>query len=147
MAWYDLNDMMFWHWKRGYIIMIICLLFKIFSTRSWENVSYAICERQSCRSACTSTQPDCNQHLCCSDSITPLLPNIQCFKTLARICTWAGWYESYLVANPWRHFYLWHGSNFRITMSRWEKRRNGMGNWKHTPSARTVLLLKSYTAR
>ena len=32
--------------------------------RSCENMSYAICEQQRCRSACTSTQSD--QHLCCS---------------------------------------------------------------------------------
>ena len=32
--------------------------------RLCENVSYAICEQQKCRSACTSTQFD--QHLCCS---------------------------------------------------------------------------------
>ena len=32
--------------------------------RSCENVSYAICEQQRCRSACASTQSD--QHLCCS---------------------------------------------------------------------------------
>ena len=32
--------------------------------RSCENVSYAICEQQRCRSACASAQSD--QHLCCS---------------------------------------------------------------------------------
>ena len=32
-------------------------------TRSCEDVSYALCEQQRCRSACTSTQSD--QHLCC----------------------------------------------------------------------------------
>ena len=32
-------------------------------TRSCENVSYAICEQQRCRSACASAQSD--QHLCC----------------------------------------------------------------------------------
>ena len=31
--------------------------------RSCENVSYAICEQQRCRSACASAQSD--QHLCC----------------------------------------------------------------------------------
>ena len=32
--------------------------------RSCENISYAICEQQRCRSACASMQSD--QHLCCS---------------------------------------------------------------------------------
>ena len=37
---------------------------KIVWARSCENVSYAICEQQRCRSACASAQSD--QHLCCS---------------------------------------------------------------------------------
>ena len=59
----------------------------------------AICEQQRCRSARASAQSD--QHICCS------LPRyntfsfyIQNFKTLARLCSWVGRFESYLVANP-----------------------------------------------
>ena len=39
-------------------------LFIIFWARSCENVSYAICEQQRCRSACAIAQSD--QHFCCS---------------------------------------------------------------------------------
>ena len=41
--------------------------------RTCENVYYAICEQQRCRSACASAQSD--QHLCfrCLDSIMPLV--------------------------------------------------------------------------
>ena len=34
------------------------------------------------------------------DSIIPILANSKNFKTLAGLCSWAGRFESYLVANP-----------------------------------------------
>ena len=34
------------------------------------------------------------------DSIIPILAKIQNFKTLACLCSRAGWFESYLVGNP-----------------------------------------------
>ena len=36
---------------------------------------------------------------------------IQSFKILASFCSWAGWFESYKVENPWRHVFAWCGSN------------------------------------
>ena len=62
--------------------------------------AFAICEQQRRRSACTSAQSD--QHLCCS---LPRQYNtssfyIWSFKPLASFCSWADWFESYLVANP-----------------------------------------------
>ena len=61
---------------------------------------YAICEQQRRRSACASAQSD--QRLCYS---LPRWYNtfsfyIQNFKPLASLCSWAGRFESYLVANP-----------------------------------------------
>ena len=78
--------------------------------RSCENVSYAICEQQRCRSACASAQS--NQHLCCSllrqyDMYTCYIP---CCKILASLCSLADWFESYLVANSRRHVFAWCGS-------------------------------------
>ena len=35
---------------------------------------------------------------------------IQSFKTLARFCSWASWFESYPVANPRRHVFVWRES-------------------------------------
>ena len=35
---------------------------------------------------------------------------IQSFKTLASFCSWAGWFESYLVKNLRRHIFAWCGS-------------------------------------
>ena len=60
----------------------------------------AICEQRRCRPACTSAQSD--QHLCRS---LPRQYNISSFyirnfKLLARFWSWAGRFESYLVANP-----------------------------------------------
>ena len=57
---------------------------------------FATCEQQSHRWDCA------DQHLCC------LLPRqyntytcfIQNFKPLARLCSWAGRFESFLVGNP-----------------------------------------------
>ena len=31
-------------------------------------------------------------------------------KTLARFCSWAGWFESYLFPKTWRHGFPWHDS-------------------------------------
>ena len=36
---------------------------------------------------------------------------IRNLKTLASFCSWAGWFESYLVAKPRRQVFSWHGSN------------------------------------
>ena len=36
---------------------------------------------------------------------------IQSFKILASCCSWADWFESYLVENPWRHIFAWCGSD------------------------------------
>ena len=70
----------------------------------------AICKQQRCRSACASAQSD--QHLCCSllryyDMYTCY---IQSFNILASFCSWAGWFECYLVENPRRHIFVWCGS-------------------------------------
>ena len=60
----------------------------------------AICKQQRHRSACTSAQSD--QRLCCLllgyyNTSTCYSRN---FKTLASLISWAGRFESYLVANP-----------------------------------------------
>ena len=39
-----------------------------------------------------------------------LICYIQSFKVLASSCTWAAWFESYLVENPRRHIFAWCGS-------------------------------------
>ena len=36
----------------------------------------------------------------------------QSFKSLASFCSWAGWFESYLVENPRRHIFAWCGSMY-----------------------------------
>ena len=61
---------------------------------------YAICEQQRRRSACTFAQ--CDQRLCCSlpRSYTASSFYVRNFKTLASFWSWAGQFESYLVANP-----------------------------------------------
>ena len=41
---------------------------------------------------------------------------IQSFKTLASFCIWAAWFESYLVANLWRHIFPWCGSILTVTI-------------------------------
>ena len=60
----------------------------------------AICEQQRTRSACASAQSD--QHLCCSllSTYNAYTCEIQTFKPLASLCSWAGRFESYLVRNP-----------------------------------------------
>ena len=84
---------------------------------------YAICEQQRRRSACASTQID--QRLCCSlprqyNTYTCYM-YIQNIKTLASLCSWAGWFESYLVANPKERFsrdkahLVWVGLWLRVT--------------------------------
>ena len=75
--------------------------------RSCENMSYAICEQQRRRLACTSAQSD--QHVCCSlfklyDMYTCY---IQSFKILVGFCCWTGCFESYLVKNAWKHVFAW----------------------------------------
>ena len=60
----------------------------------------AICEQQRCRSACAFAQSD--RHLCCSllryyDTSCLYIQN---FKPLPSCWSWAGRFESYLVANP-----------------------------------------------
>ena len=79
--------------------------------RSCENVSYAICEQQWCRSACASAQSD--QHLCCSLLRLYYMYTcyIQSFKILASFCSWAGWFEYYLVESPRSHIFAWRVSN------------------------------------
>ena len=74
---------------------------------------YALCEQQRRRSACASAQSD--QHLCCSlfrqyNTSTCYSRN---FKTLASLCSRAGRFESYLVANPEDKFSrdMDHGQN------------------------------------
>ena len=92
-----------------------------YSSTIWGNVSlgmrkpvYATCEQQRRRSACTSAQSD--QHLCCS---LPRYYNISSFyirnfKTLATFCSWPGWFESYLVANPEDRFFSQCGSYWNV---------------------------------
>ena len=74
----------------------------------------ALCEQQRRRSACASTQSD--QHLCC---LLPRQYNTSTccsrnFKTVASLCSWAGRFDSYQVANPEDrfsrdvdHIFLW----------------------------------------
>ena len=45
----------------------------------------------------------------CLDSITPLLAIAE-ISRLARLCSWAGRFESFLVGNPQRQVCSWHGS-------------------------------------
>ena len=78
--------------------------------RPWENVSYAICEQQRRRSACTHAQSD--QRLCCSlpkqnDTSSLYIRN---FKILAGLCSWAGQFVSSLVGDSRRHIFSWRGS-------------------------------------
>ena len=36
--------------------------------------------------------------------------SFQSFRILVCFCSWAGWFESYLVENPRRHIFAWCGS-------------------------------------
>ena len=62
--------------------------------------AFAICEQQRRRSACASAQSD--QHLYCSlpRSYNTSSFYTQNFKSLASFSCRAGWFESYLVADP-----------------------------------------------
>ena len=78
--------------------------------RSWENVSYGMCEQQRRRSACASGQSD--QRLYCSlprqnDTSSLYIRN---FKILAGLCSWADQFVSCLVGDSQRHIFLWRGS-------------------------------------
>ena len=60
-----------------------------------------------------------DQHLYCSllrkyDMYTCY---IQRLRILASYCSWAGWFESYLVKNLRRHIFAWCGSNGRDSRS------------------------------
>ena len=46
----------------------------------------------------------------CLHSMICILALSKSFKILASFCNWAGWFESYLVENPWRHIFVWYGS-------------------------------------
>ena len=46
----------------------------------------------------------------CLDSIISLVSSSN-FKILARLRSWAGWFECYLVANSWRYIFAWRGSH------------------------------------
>ena len=78
---------------------------------SRENLFYSICEQQ------RHDQPAHLRSLisvfvvCCLDSIILTLAKSKHFKTLASDCSWAGWFESNLVANPRRQVFSWRGSN------------------------------------
>ena len=75
-----------------------CLLLSHMGHVMWKPV-YTICEQQRCRSACASTVwsaplfsllRQCNTYTC----------YLQNSRTVASLCNWVGWFESYLVANP-----------------------------------------------
>ena len=81
---------------------------------------FVLCEQQRHRSACTSTQSD--QHLCCS--LLRQYNTCSCyvlnFQTLAKFCSWAGWFEYDLVANREDRFshdgaHLWDISTHGLT--------------------------------
>ena len=62
-----------------------------------RNPDFVVCEHQRCRPACASVQSD--QHLCYSlsgklNSLTSCMRN---FENLASPCSWAGWFEPYIV--------------------------------------------------
>ena len=65
-----------------------------------EKTCYAICKQQKRRSACASPQSD--QGLCYSllRQYNTSSFYIQNFKPLASLCSWAGRFESTVVANP-----------------------------------------------
>ena len=96
-------------WHNELHVSITVDIFIMWAT-SWENLVYAICEQQRHRSACTSAQSD--QRLCCSllRLYYTYTYYIQNFKSLASPCSWAGRFESYLVANPRRQVFSWRGS-------------------------------------
>ena len=50
----------------------------------------------------------------CLDQYNTCCCYTQNFKTLASYCSWAGLFESYLVANSRRQVFAWRGSNMKI---------------------------------
>ena len=44
---------------------------------------------------------------------------IQSFKIVPSFCSWAGWFESYLVENQRRHLFAWCGSSDNVRMIIW----------------------------
>ena len=64
---------------------------------------YAICQQQRRRSVCASAQSDQCFCFCCLDSIITCYSRN--FKTLASLCSWAGWFESYLIKHPEDRFF------------------------------------------
>ena len=85
-----------------YRFLIITLLstFNKYLSHVMRKTVLAICEQQSCRSACASAQSD--QHLCCS---LPRYCNRSSFymrnlKPPPSFCSCAGRFVSYLVGNP-----------------------------------------------
>ena len=61
-------------------------------------------------------QPQSDQHLCCSllrqyDMYTCY---IQGLRILTGFCSWAGWFESYLVKHLRRHIFAWCGSFYNV---------------------------------
>ena len=76
------------------------------SGKCWK--MHVIIWARSCENASTQT----DQHLCCLllrwyDMYTCY---IQSFKILVSFCSWAGWFECYLVENLQRHIFEWCGS-------------------------------------
>ena len=70
---------------------------------------YAICQQQRSRSDCSSAQSDQHHFVLCLDCIIPILSKIKMSRLLL-VSGWAGRFESYLVANPRRQVFSWHGS-------------------------------------
>ena len=67
----------------------------------------------------------------CLDSTICILAISKSFKILASFCSWAGWFECYLVENPLRHVFAWCGSNEKWTclmcMSYLQEYNSGLG--------------------
>ena len=70
---------------------------------------YAICQQQRSRSDCSSAQSDQHHFVRCLHCIIPILSKIKMSRLLL-VSGWAGQFESYLVANPRRQVFSWHGS-------------------------------------
>ena len=61
---------------------------------------FAISEQQMRRSACASAQSDQHLYYSLLRLYNTYTCEIQNFKTLAGLCSWAGRFKSYLVGNP-----------------------------------------------
>ena len=61
--------------------------------------TWAICKQQRCRLACASGQSDHAFVICYLDSRIPALAKSKISRLLASLCSWAVWFELYLVAN------------------------------------------------